>query len=268
MAHLTINGASLYVEDTGGDGPPIVFSHGLLFSCRMWDAQVAALRDAHRCIAWDHRGQGRSDVPAGRLVAIEDCYQDAVRLIEHLGVAPVHFVGLSMGGFVGMRIAARRPELLRTLTLLDTSADPEPAEQAPRYRRLALVVRLLGVRPVLRPVMRILFGHSWLDDPGNAAAVATWRARLGGNRRSIVKAVHGVIERAGVAGELGAIRIPTTIAVGDEDVATVPAKSERLHALIPGSRLEVIPRAGHSSAIERPEAVTRIIRETIARAAA
>jgi pimeloyl-ACP methyl ester carboxylesterase len=268
MAHLSLNGTSLYVEDTGGDRPPIVFSHGLLFSCRMWDAQVASLRSEYRCVAYDHRGQGRSDVPQERLVPIETCYDDAVALIERLGVGPVHFVGLSMGGFVGMRLAARRPDLVRTVTLLETSPDPEPAENVPRYRRLALVVKLLGARAVMGPVSKILFAHSWLEEPANAEQVAAWKTRLGANRRSIVKAVHGVIERASIADELGAIRTPVTIAVGDEDVATVPAKSERIHALIPGSRLEIIPRAGHSSCIERPDAVTRIIRESIARGAA
>ncbi|MDQ8159242.1 MAG: alpha/beta hydrolase, partial [Gemmatimonadota bacterium] len=106
---LTVNGARLWVEDTGGSGPPLLFSHGLLWSTRMFDAQVAALRHQYRCIAWDHRGQGQSEVPPTRAISIEQCYEDAVALIEQLGVAPVHLAGLSMGGFVAMRIAARRP---------------------------------------------------------------------------------------------------------------------------------------------------------------
>jgi 3-oxoadipate enol-lactonase len=251
----------LHVEDTGGDGPTVVFSHGLLLSGEMWRAQVAALRDRFRCITWDHRGQGRSAVPPDRAVTIERCYEDAVALVEQVG--PCHFVGLSMGGFVGMRLGARRPDLVRTLTLLDTSADPEPAENVPRYRRLNLVARLFGVGVVASRVMPILFGRTFLADPARESERREWLLRLKANRRSIHKAVTGVIERASVHEELSKIAAPTLVAVGEEDVATVPAKAERIHAAIAGSRLARIPRAGHSAPIENPERVNRLLLEHI-----
>jgi pimeloyl-ACP methyl ester carboxylesterase len=181
--------------------------------------------------------------------------------IRSLGIAPCHFVGLSMGGFVGMRLAARHPGLLRSMTLLETSADPEPDENVPRYRMLALVARWLGLRVVVSRVMPILFSRSFLADPSRATERALWRERLAANRRSIVRAVYGVIERRGVAEELPEVRLPTLVIVGEEDVATVPAKAERIHALIPGSRLVRIAGAGHSSAIEQPERVNAAIAE-------
>src|SRR5438445_11081604 len=126
MPTLDVNGTTLYYEDTGGAGPPLLFSHGLLFSGRMFEAQIAHLRGRYRCIAWDHRGQGRSADAPGRCVEIETVTADAVALIEALGLAPVHFAGLSMGGLVGLRIAARRPELIRSLLLMEPTAEPEP----------------------------------------------------------------------------------------------------------------------------------------------
>lgn len=264
--HQSINGTSLYVEDTGGPGPPVAFSHGLLLSCRMFDAQVDALRSSHRCIAWDHRGQGMSAPATTPSVSIDQCTDDAIALLERLATGPVHFVGLSMGGFVGMRVAARRPDLVRTLTLLDTSAEAEPRENLPRYRRLVAVVRLLGARPVTGAVMGILFGRSWLADPARAAERTRWRRQLAGNRRAIVRAVAGVIDREDATALLPRIRCPVTVAVGDEDVATVPATSERIVRAVPGAVLVRLPGAGHSSSIEVPDAVTRTIRETIARA--
>lgn len=264
--HQSILGTSLYVEDTGGPGAPVAFSHGLLLSCRMFDAQVAALRGMHRCIAWDHRGQGRSAPASTPVVSIDQCADDAIALLERLATGPVHFVGLSMGGFVGMRVAARRPDLVRSLTLLDTSADPEPAENLPRYRLLTTIVRYVGPRPVSGAVMKILFGRSWLADPAYADARAQWRRHLGGNRRAIVRAVEGVLRREGAMDLLPAIRCPVTVAVGEEDVATVPAKAEAIARVVPGAVLVRIPRAGHSSSIEAPEAVTEAIRGTIARA--
>ena len=134
MPHLTTNGVSFHYEDTRGAGPAIVFSHGLLMSGRMFSAQMQALSDRYRCVAYDHRGQGESSDPGGRVHDMETCYRDAVAVIEALDARPCHFVGLSMGGFVGMRLAARRPDLLYSLTLMETSAEPEPGQTDPGYK--------------------------------------------------------------------------------------------------------------------------------------
>jgi 3-oxoadipate enol-lactonase len=255
MPFLDVNGTRLYYEDTQGPGVPIVFSHGLLWSGKMFHKQVAALKDRYRCITYDHRGQGRSDVWRVDTVDMETVYEDAVALIEALGAAPCHFVGLSMGGFVGLRLAARRPELLRSLTLLETSADPEPLENVPRYKLLNLIARWLGLRLVANRVMPIMFGRTFLEDPARAEERAQWRRELLGNRRDIWRAVNGVIRRRGVYEELERVRVPTLVLVGQEDTATVPAKAQRLHGAIRGSRLMTLPRGGHSSTLEEPELV-------------
>ena len=133
---LTINGASIYVSDSGSSKTPIVFSHGLLWSHQMFDAVWAQLQRDYRCIAYDHRGQGRSEGPERGAIAIEQLTDDAIQLVQQLGVGPCHFVGLSMGGFVGLRLAARRPDLIRSLTLISTAADAEPKRNLPKYTLL------------------------------------------------------------------------------------------------------------------------------------
>src|SRR5947209_14079350 len=163
MPTIRVNGAQLHYEDTGGAGAPVVFAHGLLFSGRMFDAQVAALKGRHRCITYDARGHGQSEVTKAGY-DMDSAFADAAALIEALGAAPCHFVGLSMGGFVGMRLAARRPELLRTLTLVETAADGEPRWNAPKYRLLSLVARAFGYGPVAGTVMKIMFGRTFLGD--------------------------------------------------------------------------------------------------------
>lgn len=264
MPYLTTNGVKLYYEDSGlpnasGLGETLVFSHGLLWSGHMFHKQVATLRSQYRVITYDHRGQGRSEVTSTGY-DMDTLYQDAIGLIEQLGIGPVHFVGLSMGGFVGMRLAARRPDLLRSLILLETSADSEPAENIPKYRTLATVVKWLGTWAVAKPVMKIMFGKTFLDDPARTNERDYWTNQLKQNKRSIVRAVNGVIDRLSIVGELGAITIPTLVVVGAEDVATVPAKAQRIHEHIAGSKLVVMPRGGHTSCIEEPEAVTGAIR--------
>ena len=257
---ISCNGVELAVEDSGEGGPTVLFSHGLLYSLRMWDAQIAALRSRFRCIAYDHRGQGESEKPTTGL-DMDTLSEDAAALIGALGVGPVHFIGMSMGGFVGMRLAARHPELVRSLILVDTAAGPEPAKNIPRYRRLEWVARWFGTRPVAGKVEAIMHGASARKDPARAAVLRTWQELLlRADTAAMNRAVEGVLTRESVVPLLSQIRCPTLVMVGEEDTATVPARSEEIASAISGARLVRIPRAGHMSPIDAPEAVTTELR--------
>lgn len=260
MPSIDVNGTTLYYEDTGpgSTGETIAFSHGLLWSTELFAPQVAALRARYRCISWDHRGQGRSAADHRETIGIELVWQDAVQLLEQLRTGPVHFCGLSMGGFVAMRMGAFRPDLVRSLILVETSADAEPLESVARYRVLVRVVKLLGPRVVASRVAAIMLGRTIRADRTRAAEVARYVALMS-RRRDIWRAAQGVIDRAPIAAELSRVTAPTLVIVGEEDVATVPAKAERIAAAIAGARLARIPRAGHSSSVEEPAAVTAAI---------
>lgn len=259
MPHLNVNNVNLYYEDTGAGAETIVFSHGLLWSSRMFAPQIEHLKGRYRIIAYDHRGQGRSAVTPGGY-DMDTLTADALALMDALGIERCHFAGLSMGGFVALRLAARHPERIRSLILMETTAQPEPAENVPRYRMLSNIVRLLGTRPVKKAVMKIMFSQAFLNNPARRAERRHWEKELTANKRSITRAVQGVIDREGVPPEaLATIRCPTLIIVGEQDVATVPAKSEYLHEHIAGSQLVRIPNAGHTSSVEEPEAVNRAI---------
>lgn len=265
MAEFRRGNAVIHYTDTGAppgrpDAETVFFGHGLLFSGWMFEPQIAALRGDYRCVAIDWRGQGRS-------AAVSDGYDmdnlaaDAATLIEQLSLAPVHYVGLSMGGFVGQRIAARQPDLVRSLTLLDTSAGPEDPDKAGQYKLLSAIYRVTGIGPLRKKVFPLMFGPAFLNDPASAPLLAEWERRLGQCRRSgVSKAVRGVADRAGVESEIGSITVPTLVAVGADDAATPVAKSHRIAEQIPGARLEVVPNSGHTSTLEQPEVVTRLIR--------
>lgn len=267
MPTLSLDGATLHYEDTGGPGEPLLLSHGLLWSARMFEAQIAAFRDRYRVVAWDHRGQGRSSDHAGDTVPIELVTADALALMDALGIERAHFAGLSMGGFVGMRLAARHPDRVRSLVLLETTARPEAAANVPKYGQLGWVAKWLGLWPVAGVVMKIMFGSTFLSDPAQKERVARWRAELTGNRRSIVKAVLGVIQREGVLHEIGRIQVPTTVIVGEEDAATPPEEAEEIANIVPGAVLERIPGAGHTSTVEQPERVISAMERHFARVA-
>ncbi|HXA47148.1 MAG TPA: alpha/beta fold hydrolase [Burkholderiaceae bacterium] len=263
MPTIAINGCELYYEDSGParnqPDETIVFSHGLLMNGDMFAAQVHALREHYRCITYDHRGQGRSAESTLRCIDMETVAADAVALIEKLGVGPVHFCGLSMGGFAAMRLALRRPELLRSIILMNTTAEPEPIETITRYRIMNWAARLFGVRAVLSRVTPIMFGHSFLHMPGRDAERAVGRAMLLQNRRSVWRAVNGVIERESLEQDIKQINLPTLVLVGTEDVAIDAAHSEPLAQHIPNAKLIRIAHAGHSSSLEEPAAVTAAI---------
>lgn len=258
MPFVEANGVKLFYEEKGSGKEAVVFSHGLLWSHRMFQGQFDFLSKHYRVIAYDHRGQGQSEVKAP--FDMETVAEDAAALIRVLCDSPVHFVGLSMGGFVGMRLAARHPKLIKTLILLETSANSEPVENLPKYKTLNGIVKWLGIiPPVASKVMHIMFAESWLTNPANKSLIKHWKSELSSNKRSITGPVEGVIYRKGIEDELSKISCPTMIIVGDEDVATKPEKSKYIQMGIAKAKLHLIPGAGHSSCIEKPEHVNRLI---------
>jgi 3-oxoadipate enol-lactonase len=259
MPRLAVDGTELHYEAHGA-GEPVVFAHGLLWSGRMFDAQVAALADGFQCITYDLRNQGQSPSSPSPF-DMETLTADAATLIEKLGAAPCHFVGLSMGGFIGMRLAARRPELLRSLTLIETAADAEPGLNVPKYRAMVFIARRFGLGPLVPSVMRIMFGRAFLRD----GARATLRAQMAGELRALdierlEPALQSVLRRRPIFDELPRIGVPTLVLHGDDDRAIVPARARRTAAAIPGATLTMVPRAGHTSTVEEPDVVTRELR--------
>jgi pimeloyl-ACP methyl ester carboxylesterase len=260
MPYLSLPSLNLYYEEIGSGPETLVFSHGLLWSHRMFEAQVVEFSKTYRVIAYDHRGQGKSEVKGP--YDMDTVAEDAAALIRNLVDGPVHFIGLSMGGFVGMRLAARHPELIKSLVLLETSANAEPLENLPQYKLLNGIVRWIGIiPPIANKVMKIMFAHSWLQDSANTTSIRRWKKELSSNKKSITGPVEGVIYRKGVEEELGNITCPTLVIVGDEDVATTPEKAAFIQKGIKGTTLELISGAGHSSCIEKPQEVNRLLKE-------
>ena len=215
MPKIKVNGVSLNYHEQGTGEETILFVHGLLFNHRMFDAQVEALRSNYRCIAFDLHGQGDSQVTRDGY-DIDNITQDTAALIKALNCGPCHFVGLSMGGFIGLRLAINHAKMLRSLSLLDTSADPEPQENVFRYRMMASIGRLFGFRPLMGRLLPIMFGKDTLEDEARRETVEYWKQQIRNNNRAgSSRAALGVIGRKGVFRQLRQIKIPTLIIVGD-----------------------------------------------------
>jgi 3-oxoadipate enol-lactonase len=251
MPKIEINNCQYHYEKHGTGSEIIVLAHGLLWSGKMFHNQVEYFSKNYTVITYDHRGQGQTQITESGY-GMDSLYEDAVALLEKLNLGPVHFGGLSMGGFVAMRLAARRPDLVKSCILMETSALDEPFKS--KYTLLNTIVKMLGVSVVTKPVMKIMFGKTFLHDPNRIEERKKWIAELQNNGKSIVKSVEGVIKRKGVEDELKNIKCPTLILVGTEDVATIPEKAEFIHKNIPQSKLVYIQNGGHSSCVEEPVA--------------
>ncbi|MGW6729060.1 alpha/beta fold hydrolase [Nocardia sp. NPDC055029] len=266
MPTTRINGIELAYTDTGvppgrPDAATVVFGHGLLFSGWMFRPQIAVLRERYRCVAVDFRGHG--DTPATRSdYDMDTLTADVTELIEHLDVGPVHYVGLSMGGFVGQRIAARHGQLLRSLTLLDTSGDVEDPDRVGRYKLLALIYRLIGMAPVRNQAVSLLFGPTFRASTASKPVIEEWARRVRGYERAgIYRAILAVAERSSVLAELSRITVPTLVIVGADDEDTPPEQSRKITRSIRGARLEVVLDCGHTSTLEQPEVIAALIQQ-------
>ncbi|MCP4440164.1 MAG: alpha/beta hydrolase [Aureispira sp.] len=254
MPRIQINNTDLHYIERGEGKETLFFCHGLLFNHKMYNAQIDFFSSKYRCIAIDFRGQGYSQVT-------EDGYdmdtltQDIYSAIQKLTDGPVHFIGLSMGGFVGMRLAARYPKLLKSLMLLNTSAGAEPFSKIIKYKLLLFIAKTLGIGPVVSGVEKTMYGKSFLKDPKNKPTrdfwAKTWKEQ---DIQGLIRATEGVIQRKDFAREeLGKIITPTLIVGGSEDKALPPQKSTYLQKHIPNSQLKFLEGVGHSTCLEAPD---------------
>lgn len=260
MGRVDVGDVELEVREMGSGPETVVLSHSFLVDHRQFDAQIEALSDQYRVVAYDHRDHGASD-RASATYDLERLVRDAEAVIDATHAGPCHFVGLSTGGFVGMRLALRSPELLRSLTLMDTSGQAEPWPARVKYQVLLAIFGAVGTGPVIGSAMRSMFSPGFLRDPDRQDEVATWRSRIAANDpQAMIRFGRAIFARDDVLTPLGTVRMPTLVMVGEQDRSLPVARARALAAAIPDARLEVIPHAGHLSSIEQPQRVNNVLR--------
>ncbi len=260
MPTIQVRGANYYYQVAGSGPETVVFAHGFLMNGDMFHPQIEALQKDYRCLAFDWRGQGRSEATATGY-DMDELFLDAVEFIQKLEAAPCHWVGLSMGGFVGIRLGARRPELLKSLVLAETSAEAEDPKKRVKWKTLAYIFRVFGVGPVKNPITKTLFGKKILHDPSRQEIVKKFQDHWDHlDKAATMMTAMAIFHRKSVVEELGRISIPTLIITGDQDIARTSEEAKRMKELIPHSQLVVISGAGHSSSIEEPESFTNALK--------
>jgi 3-oxoadipate enol-lactonase len=239
------------------DGPPeapvLVLSHALGLSLAMWDPQLARLSQDFKVLRYDHRGHGESPVPAGPY-RIEDLGRDLLQLLDRLGLDRVSFCGLSLGGMVGMWVAANAPERIDRLVLCCTAARmARPDDFAARAR----TVREQGIEPIGEALIGRWFTPSFLaSQPDRVARI---RAILVSTPREGYAGACEAIAQMDLREDLLRIKAPTLVIGAQQDQSTPPEKSREIAEGISGAALVVIPDAAHIANVEQPEAVSNQI---------
>lgn len=263
MATIGVNGTTIRYEDEGPrDAHAVVMSPSMFFDVRMFAAQAAALSDRYRVVRYDHRGQGESARAPREQLDMDTLAEDAAALIEALDLGRVTFVGNSMGGFVGLRLAARRPDLIASAVLMGTSADVE--EQSEAMDAMIAVLAEQGIEPVLDGVLQFMMGDTTLTDPSRADVLADVTALLRSRTPEYALAAHHISHRLPVLDELGAITVPVVVVAGTEDHTYPPHKSQQIADGIDGSTLVLMERTGHVHAKENPDAVIEVLERHLA----
>jgi 3-oxoadipate enol-lactonase len=263
---VEVNGAKLYYE-ARGEGHPVVLMHAGIADSRMWDDQMEAFARRYRVIRYDHRGFGKSEVPAGPASLSEDLYG----LLRALDVERAHLIGVSMSGGIAIDFTLTHPEMVSALVPVcpgvgGINLEPDEHEQA-----LFAEVQAAAQAGDLRRAGEASV-HVWVDGPGrtpdqvNPAVRERVRGMLGllaSRQAEQEKAEYRMLEPP-AAQRLGEIHVPTLIIIGDQDISPVQKTVDRLAAEIPGARKAVIHGAAHVPNMERPDEFNRIVLEFLA----
>ncbi len=252
---IAVNDARIaYRFDGPAKGRVVLMSNSLMSSHEMWDRTVPALADRYRVLRYDTRGHGRTTTTPGPY-SIARLADDAAGLLDALGIASAHFVGLSMGGMIGQQLGARYPARVLSLSLCDTASEMPPREL---WEERLAIARSQGIPGLVDGTIKRWFTEPFIRRaPGEIEKV---RAMILGTGVEGYAACACAIRDVAQTTMLLAITAPTLVLTGRQDPATTVAHATVLHRVIAGSRLVILDDAAHLSNIEQPRAFNDALR--------
>jgi 3-oxoadipate enol-lactonase len=213
----------------------------------MWDGLAAALTARYRVLRYDARGHGGSPATPGDYT-LAQLGEDAVGLLDAFGIQRTHFIGLSMGGMVGMGLGLAHADRLLSLAVCDARA-VAPPEYRDSWTQRARTVREKGIEAIVEPTLSRWFTPGFSEDPQRPDAV---RAMIRGTSDEGYAGCASALRDLDYLDRLGALRLPVLYLCGAEDQGAPPAIMRTMHAATPGSRYVEIPAAGHIANLEQP----------------
>ena len=260
MAYFEHEGCSLHYEEYG-HGTPLLLVHGLGSSTLDWEMQIPALSAHYRVIVPDIRGHGRSDKPRERY-SIAGFSADLLALIEHLNLGPVHYVGLSMGGMIGFQLAVDQPQVLKSLTIVNSAPQVKLRTRDDYwqwFKRWSLM-RLLSLETIGKAL-----GSKLFPKPEQADLRQKMAERWAKNDKRAYLASFDAIVGWGVQERLSRVSCPTLVISADRDYTPVALKETYVKQL-PDARLVVIDDSRHATPLDQPERFNHTLLDFLATA--
>lgn len=253
--HTTMQGTDvdLYYE-VHGEGEPIVFVHGWMDDCTLWNAQVEYFSKKYKVIIYDHRGHGRSDKPKDEY-SIQTLANDLHSLLQVLDLEQVTLVGHSMGGMAALQFVLDHPDNVSKLVLIGATAKTS--------RSLRVFVWILRHLIPYQAFAKGSIKFKCYEPPSEPVINAIIECALMTPKHAAFACFTEYTKHYDLRDKVASIKVPTLIVVGAQDKSTPPEMSRYLHNHIEGSQLEIIPDCGHMAHIEKPDELNEVIAEFI-----
>jgi len=236
-----------YRIDGAAHLPALVLSNSIGTNYTMWDGQIAELSQHYRVVRFDTRGQGKSEVPPGPY-SMDRFGHDVLDLMDALGIARAHFLGLSLGGWIGQWLAIHRPERVGKLILSNTAAWLGPDGWS---ERISSVLADPGMRESAEVFLKNWFPAGMYEE--NGPEIKRFRAMLHATDPRGMAGAYAALRDADQRRTVRLIEAPTLVIAGIDDTVTTARHGEELAAAIPGARLVMLPGV-HLSNVEQPAA--------------
>jgi len=264
MPKVSVGDIELYYEEHGS-GDPLLLIMGLGADANGWMLQTPEFAKHYKTIVFDNRGVGRSAKPAGPY-SIPQMADDAVALLEHLGIERAHVCGVSMGGMISQEVALRHPQRLRSLVLGCTYAKPDAGvmqNSSQSASNLGGAIDANGnVQIDLSQLDPMMFFQTLLPLTFNPSFIETDLARImqlfsgslefGFDLNAIVAQVQATMAHD-TSSRLNQIKMPTLVITGDNDLLIPASNSDYLAEHIPAARLIKVPGGSHAFNLETPD---------------
>lgn len=251
MPYFDTHGTQIYYEDHG-NGEPIVFAHGAGGNHLSWWQQIPHFAKNYRCITYDHRSFGKSTHQSGDHRALFP--KDLEDLLNHLKIERAFLIAQSMGGFSCLPFAVKHPERVIKLVMADTFGGIAEGKLLDEIREF----RKNNIDPLTKKEIRRPLGSRFLEQNASGTFLYQEISALNPPRdpamAQIPEAGDGIMEK-----DLASFRVPTLYIVGEEDALVSPKIIDMAHRITPGSKIEIVPDAGHSVYFEKPELFNSIV---------
>jgi 3-oxoadipate enol-lactonase len=249
-----VNGQRVHYEDTGGDGPPVVFSHGFLMDHEMFTPQLVDLADTYRVIAWDARGFGATEFD-GQPFTYWDCARDLFGLLDHLDIERAVLGGMSQGGYLSLRAALLQPDRVRALILIDTQAPPEAPDKVAEYREM---IETWATHGYLEEHAAVVAGLIIADPDLEPEWKAKWRSWDPARLRA---AGSALLDRDDISDRLDELAMPVLLVHGTDDAAIPMERAREICDAVEDCRgLVEVAGAAHASNLTHPDIVNPAMR--------